>query len=192
MVREILIYPDPVLFKKSNSPTMDKSDDRKVTELTNDLIDTLANANGVAIAAIQVGVTLRVMVLNHGMYYQQMISPTWMAVGDLVDGEEGCLSVPGVRENVKRFDRILVSYWVLNGDNLENKTEELTGLLARAVQHEVEHMDGGIFLNNMPIHKRDSAKQKMKKLHREAKKAGVSAGEYVYGNSGGWIMTRKE
>jgi peptide deformylase len=192
VIREILIYPDYRLMKVSDQTPVDISLEQ-VNDLVADLTDTLANTgNGIAIAAIQIGIPLRVMVLKVDDEYRHMISPMWMGLGDYVDGPEGCLSVPGVVEDIPRFDKVSVSYWAVEGNELALKTEGYTGILARAIQHEVEHMDGGIFLNKMPPHKRDSARQKMKKLHREAKKAGVSPGEYVYGNVGGWALTRKD
>ncbi len=134
--------------------------------LCEDMVDTMTAAHGVGLAANQVGVCLRVITLDTGTEKESapivIINPTIAGLEGEDVAEEGCLSVPGFYESVKRAKKAVVS-----GADVEGKAfqVECTGLLARAVQHEVEHLDGILFIDHLSpvkkqLFKREYGKEK--------------------------------
>lgn len=152
MIRTIKTHPDDVLRRVAQDVD---SITEEIRTLCDDMVDTMAAANGVGLAANQVGVCLRVITLETGTEKESIpvviINPRILGLEGEETAEEGCLSVPGFYESVKRAGKAIVS-----GENLEGRRFEVecTGLLARAVQHEVEHLDGILFIDHLsPIKK---------------------------------------
>ena len=145
MIRPLVTHPDPRLRQRSR--TVDKFDDELRT-LVDDMIDTMRDADGIGLAAVQIGVHLRVAVMEVGdSPLRVMINPQYEAIGEPMPLEEGCLSVPGVQEKGKaRNDRLWVRAQDLNGKPYEFEAE---GLEAACVQHECDHIDGKLYIDRL-------------------------------------------
>lgn len=125
--------------------------DRKIRKLIDDMAQTMYNADGVGLAAPQVGVSLRVIVLDVDDELIELINPIIIKSEGCELGNEGCLSVPGVFGEVERFSEVTVTGLNRYGKNI---TITGTGLLARALQHEIDHLDGILFIEKAKtIHK---------------------------------------
>lgn len=165
----ILRYPDARLHKKAKPVAM--VDDR-IRKLVRDMADTMYEAPGVGLAATQVDVHERVIVIDvseGGRELQVLINPeiTWKSEA-LKTCEEGCLSVPGIYDEVERAERIRFKALDENGQPYEMEAE---GLLAVCVQHEIDHLEGKVFVEYLSPLKRNRIKTKMKKAERELAKA---------------------
>lgn len=140
-------YPDPVLLQKTKKVTHFDSSIRKLAQ---DMLDTMYANNGVGLAAPQIGVSKRLMVIDVAAEDEPktpvvFINPVLVETdGDMV-GLEGCLSFPDVFFEVRRFSRIVVRYQNLSGK--EVKLEAANNLLCRAIQHEMDHLDGQVFID---------------------------------------------
>lgn len=142
-LRAIRLEEDPILRKKSKEIT-DITDRIKV--LLDDMVDTMNDANGVGLAAPQVGILRRAIVVDIGDGPIKMINPEIIGVdGEILD-IEGCLSVPGRSGKVNRPKSIEVKYLDLEGNKMDLKAE---GLLARVICHEVDHLDGILYIDKM-------------------------------------------
>jgi len=159
--RSILEFPSRRLQKKSSKIT----DFDTAARITADLIDTLNVCGGVGLSAPQIGFNERVIFVKTPDFEGEMVNPQIMSAQNLHLLPESCLSLPGIFEQVERFDVVKVQYQVLNG---ETTTREFTGLPAQVVQHEIEHLDGKLILNHMTRLKRSAAIRKIKKLQRKA------------------------
>jgi peptide deformylase len=152
-VLPVLEYNNPILSEKSTLVMSDiKSED--IQNLIKDMHHTLLNYGAIGLAAPQVGVNLRMLVLNVEGKKYTMINPVVSQLSTAVSFEnEGCLSIPGVYKRVRRPMNIVVSYQDENGDNQTSggSTASSGGLFARAVLHEIEHLDGKFFLDNLNI-----------------------------------------
>lgn len=140
-VLPILKVGNPILKKQSNPIS---KIDKNIKKLIQDMFDTMAEAEGVGLAAPQVGENVRLIVLNMGDGPFEIINPVIVdEVGEQV-GVEGCLSVPGFYGDVTRFLQVTVG-----GINSKGKKVKVTGegLLARALQHEIDHLDGVLYLD---------------------------------------------
>ena len=140
-VLPILKVGNPIL---KNQSTPIQKIDKNIRKLIQDMFDTLAEAEGVGLAAPQVGENVRLIVLNMGDGPFEIINPVIIdEVGEQV-GVEGCLSVPGFYGDVTRFLQVTVG-----GINSKGKKVKVTGegLLARALQHEIDHLDGVLYLD---------------------------------------------
>jgi peptide deformylase len=173
MVREILIWPDPVLKKKASAVG-------RVTDATRtlikDLFETMYAADGVGLAAPQVGVLQRVIVLDTTPRQPEskpiaMVNPEIVSTEGTLLYNEGCLSLPGEAEEVERAAEVTVRFLSADGERCEMKAE---GLLAIAIQHETEHLDGVMFVDHVSMLKRELIRKRMKRLKAE-RAAGVSA-----------------
>jgi peptide deformylase len=163
-VLKILTYPDPKLRKKS-SPV--EKIDASVEKLLNDMAETMYHAPGIGLAAPQIGLNLRVCVIDisprdensEGLI--ELINPLIISAEGVQVEEEGCLSIPGFVSEVKRKARVKVSAL-----NREGKPFEMegTGLLARALQHEIDHLDGVLFIDRLTRLKRELLKKKIEKV----------------------------
>jgi len=139
-IREIRKKGDEVLRKKSK-PVKEIND--KVKELIDDMIETMYHANGVGLAAPQVGVLKRICVIDVGEGPIVLINPEKIEESEeQIQDIEGCLSIPGIYGEVKRPERVVVKALNKEGDPY---TVEGTGLLARALCHEMDHLDGILF-----------------------------------------------
>lgn len=119
---------------------------KHVLTLLDDMKETLHAAQGVGLAAPQVGVLRRIAIVEFEDKYYELINPRILKSSGGVIGEEGCLSVPGVRGKVKRPETITVTYLDRAG---KRHKEEITGILARVFCHEIDHLDGVLFVDKM-------------------------------------------
>jgi len=169
-VAKIRIYPDPILQVKAVE--IEKIDGR-VAQLAADMAETMYAAPGVGLAAPQIGVSERLIVVDvkppeGEQELITLINPVIIEAEGRCVEEEGCLSVPEIRENVARSERVLVRGLDLNARQREI---EARGLLARAFQHEIDHLDGILFINRISRLKRGIIQRKMRKLMQEARAA---------------------
>jgi len=164
-IRPVVLYPDPVLLR----PTLpvERFDD-ELRELLRDMADTMYAASGVGLAANQVGVPLRLFVadLSAGESRESLkvfVNPVITERRGSQVGEEGCLSFPDVMLEVERAQGVTVEALDADGKPFSFEAE---GLLARAVQHECEHLDGQVFLRHLSAIKRELIKKQIKKRIR--------------------------
>ena len=163
-VLKILTYPDPKLRGKS-SPV--GKIDGKVEKLLDDMAETMYHAPGIGLAAPQVGLNLRVCVVDisprdeksEGLI--ELINPVIILAEGVQVEEEGCLSIPGFVSEVKRKAKVKVSALNRGGKPFEI---EGTGLLARALQHEIDHLEGILFIDRLSRLKRELLKKKIEKV----------------------------
>lgn len=172
MKRPILIHPDPRL-KKACAPVPDLSDDLRA--LADDMLETMYDAPGIGLAAPQVGVLNRLIVLDcvkeEGAAPRPLImfNPEITARSDEQSTyEEGCLSIPEQYADVTRPAEVSVR-WIDRGGN--PRSEDFTGLWATCVQHEIDHLDGKLFIDYLGAMKRQMITRKMQKLKREKARA---------------------
>lgn len=144
-IRLIRKEPDEVLRKTSREVTV--FDDR-LAQLLDDMYDTMYDAGGVGLAAVQVGILKRAVVVDtreEGERYE-LVNPKLVYKKGEREVSEGCLSVPGVSGYVKRPEKVIVRAQDRHGETFE---VEATGLLAQAFCHEIEHLDGGLFIDKV-------------------------------------------
>ncbi len=141
MLREIVLIGDPIL----KTPTEKvKKVDAQIKKLLADMKDTLYDAHGVGLAAPQVGVGLRICVIDDGHGYEEYINPVIVqASEETEDLSEGCLSIPGYVGLVERAKEVVVEYENAKG---KKKRKKASGLLAQALQHEIDHLDGILYI----------------------------------------------
>lgn len=135
-IRNIIKVGDEVLTKKSKSVDVI---DKKILTLLDDMVETMKDAEGIGLAAVQVGVLKRVVVIQIEDKLYELINPVIIEEEGEVAGHEGCLSLPGVDAEVKRPQRVLVEALDRNGNK---QRIEGTDLLARALCHEIDHLNG--------------------------------------------------
>ena len=136
---KVVLTGDPVLRRIAH-PVKEVNDNIK--KLMNNMAETMYHAKGVGLAAPQVGISKRVIVVDIGEGLFKLVNPEIVASSGIQDGAEGCLSLPDVVGNVKRSERVTVKALDENGDEV---TIEATGYLARAFQHEIDHLNDIIF-----------------------------------------------
>jgi peptide deformylase len=168
MIRPILKYGDSTLHAKARPVDAVTAD---VDRLIDDMIETMYAAPGVGLAATQVGVPLRIFVVDISVGRDPnglitMINPEFVERDGVQLEEEGCLSVPGFNATVMRPMRVVIAGLDRHGDPLR---VEGTGLLARAFQHEIDHLDGTLFVDRLRGIKRDLIVRKIQKLTRAGK-----------------------
>jgi len=142
-IQEIRLFGDPVLVTPA-SPVIDF--DKEIRKLVKDLTDTMIDAPGAGLAAPQIGVPLRVFVWDVDEELGHLINPSLDLSEDLQDGEEGCLSFPSLSYPTKRAMRVVAKGWNMHGEPV---TVEGSELLARAIQHETDHLDGIVFIDRL-------------------------------------------
>ena len=145
-IRNIRVEGDPILYKKSKEVTEMTNRNR---ELINDMIDTMYEANGVGLAAPQVGVLKRIVVIDvseEGDSPIILINPRIVEMDGSQTGAEGCLSVPGKSGTVTRANHVKVEAL---DENMEPFEIEGTELLARALQHEIDHLEGVLYTSKV-------------------------------------------
>ena len=166
MIRSILIHPDPRL-KKACDPVDAITGD--IRDLANDMLETMYDAPGIGLAAPQVGAMVRVMVMDcikdGPPRPMVLVNPkvVW-ASEDLGSYEEGCLSIPDQYAEVRRPAEVRVEWLGLDG---AVQSEQFAGLWATCVQHEIDHLDGKLFIDYLGPLKRQMITRKMEKLKRE-------------------------
>lgn len=161
---EILEFPDPRLRTRAEPV---ENVDAGITQLADDMLETMYAANGIGLAATQVDVHKRVVVIDVSDSRDQplvMINPELELLGEIVPSDEGCLSVPGYYEAVTRHERVLLRAM----DRLGNPYElEADGLLAICIQHECDHLLGKLFVDYLSTLKRQRIRKKLEKRQRQ-------------------------
>jgi peptide deformylase len=166
-IRRILTVPDPVL--KQRSQPVEAVDDG-VRALMDDMLETMYAAPGIGLAAIQIGVPKRVIVMDLAREGEEpqpryFVNPEIVEANDeLLPYEEGCLSVPDIYDEVERPSRVRIRYLNYRGEPVEEVAE---GLYAVCIQHELDHLNGVLFIDHLSRLKRQRAIQKVKKAERE-------------------------
>lgn len=163
-ILKILQYPDPRLHKIARK--VDRVDEG-IRKLVGDMAETMYAASGVGLAATQVDVHLQVIVVDVSEQHNQLmvfINPEIIASGGEEECEEGCLSVPGIYETVRRAERVTVRALNENGDPV---TVEAEGFLAVCLQHEIDHLRGKVFVEYLSQLKQTRIRSKLKKRLRE-------------------------
>jgi peptide deformylase len=167
-LRDILVVPDPIL--KKVSARVDVVDDA-LRALMDDMLETMYAAPGIGLAAIQVGVPKRVIVMDIARQDEPpapryFVNPEILwASEETAPYEEGCLSVPDIYDEVERPAKVKIRYRNYNGDEIE---EDAEGLFAVCIQHEMDHLDGVLFIDHLSRLKREQAVKKVKKQAKAA------------------------
>ncbi len=169
MILPIYVYGQPVLRMEAEDITPDYPN---LKELLTNMYETMERADGIGLAAPQVGLPIRVVVVNLDVmsddmpefkgYRRAFINPYILeTAGEMVSMEEGCLSLPGVHESVKRPDKIHVTYL----DEEMNKHDEwVEGFLARVMQHEFDHLGGTMFIDHLSSLRKQMIKGKLNNM----------------------------
>jgi peptide deformylase len=165
-LRKILTFPSPELKQKSVDV---ENIDGQIDQLATDMVETMYDAPGVGLAAPQVGIAKRMIVLDvnteePGKDLLKLINPVIVEGHGSVLWEEGCLSVIDYTAEVKRSAEVLVRAWTPDQKEIEIEAD---GLLAVALQHEIDHLDGKLFIDRLSSLKRDLYKRKLKKILRD-------------------------
>jgi peptide deformylase len=160
-VLDLHILGSPVL-REASKPVAVVDDE--VRQFIGDLFETMHAARGVGLAANQVGVARRVAVVEADMERLVLVNPRIVEASGDETAEEGCLSIPDIYGDVTRPDRVVVEALDENGASYRR---ELTGLPARAVQHEIDHLDGILFLDHLSLFKRRRLLTKWRKDHAD-------------------------
>ena len=168
MIRPILKYGDDVLHQEAQ-PVVDLT--AEIDRLIDDMIDTMYAAPGIGLAAPQIGVSLRIFVVDVSVGRERdglmvMINPSFVEREGMQLEDEGCLSVPDFNATVVRPARAVVKALDRTGAEYQR---DGTGLLARAFQHEMDHLDGTLFVDRLRGIKRDMILRRIRKLSRAGK-----------------------
>ncbi len=174
MIREIVVYPDKRLKFISKEIEVFNG---ALHDLLDDMYETMRAKNGVGLAAIQVGVDQRVLIINvpleveDGEHDQpkkntlEMINPVIIEKDGTEKFQEGCLSIPGVYEDIERAKHVKVEYFDRDGNK---QSIEDDGFLAVAMQHEIDHLDGKVFIEKLSYIKRKKFEKEWKRRLKEA------------------------
>jgi len=168
MLRTVLTFPDKTL--KSRSLPVEQFD-ADLASLLEDMYETMIRNNGVGLAAVQVGVPKRVLVIclpdeegeQHVEERIEVVNPEILHGEGSIVYQEGCLSVPEYYDDVERYNRIIVRFQDRHG---AEKTMEAEGFLAVAFQHEIDHLEGRLFVERLPLLKRKKFEKEWKKRIR--------------------------
>jgi peptide deformylase len=171
MIREILVYPNKKLKEISIEV---ESFDEELHSLLEDMKETMYAKEGIGLAAIQIGVAKRVLIINladedgnqNPEELVEVINPVIIEGDGKIVYQEGCLSVPTFYEEVERFEKIKVRYYDRNGNKIEKNLE---GLMAIAFQHESDHLNGKLFIEKLSYLKRKKFEKSWKKKLKERK-----------------------
>ncbi len=157
------VIPDPVLYKETQIVTIF---DDKLKELLSDMRIFMHEYNGIGLSANQIGVSKRIAIVmpEDEKSIMTFINPKIISTSNqMCDFEEGCLSIPGIYYNVKRPDSIEIEYQDEQGNKKQLKAENL---LARILFHEIDHLDGKVFIDHLSRLKKNFVENKFKKLQR--------------------------
>ena len=160
---KIHIYGDPVLRQKAQ-PVEEITPE--IETLVQDMVETMRENEGIGLSANQVGELRRILVVDMTLFDENLPPLALLNIeisdpGDTQVQEEGCLSIPGVREDVERPDQITVSFMALDGSR---QTITCSGLLSRVIQHENDHLDGVMFVDKIAPFRRTLLASKLKKM----------------------------
>ncbi len=166
MIRDIITYPDKRLWQKSSDI---KEFNKELHTLLDDMYETMIDKQGIGLAAIQIAVPLNVLVINlvneeSGKQEKdellEVINPKIVEKKGKIIYQEGCLSVPGFYEDVERFEEICVSFYDRFGNKIK---KDFSGLFAIAMQHEMDHLAGHLFIEKISYTKRKKFEKEYKK-----------------------------
>jgi len=178
MILPIVAYGDPVLRKKAADITKDYP---KLTELIDNMWETMYGAHGVGLAAPQIGLAIRLFVIDASPFAddeelteedrKQLTDFKQIFINPVIEEEtgdewpfnEGCLSIPDVREDVSRNENIVITYY---DANFEKRTEEYSGIAARVIQHEYDHIEGILFTDKLSGLKKRLLKGKLSNISK--------------------------
>lgn len=166
---EINKFPDKIL-KQKTLPV--ENLDSFTQHLIDNMIETMHFARGIGLAANQVGVSKRLCVVDMSVKEDKgqlivIVNPVIVEKEGMIDAEEGCLSIPGYMTSIKRPEKVFIKGISREGKDIEM---EATGLLARVFQHEIDHLDGFLFIDRMSPIRREFFKRRYKKFLQETKK----------------------
>lgn len=167
-VLDILWFPDPRL--REIAQPVDSIDD-SLQNFIDDMFETMYKAPGVGLAATQIGVAKRVAVMDCSENKDEpivMINPEIVAREEPVEMDEGCLSVPEHYDRVTRYNRVTLRARDRHGEPYELEAE---GLLAQCIQHEIDHLDGGLYIDQLSRLKRERVRRRLEKAKRLEEKA---------------------
>lgn len=168
-VLDVLSYPNSLLKQKSLQV---QNFDSALHTLLDDMLETMKARSGVGLAAVQVGVLQRVLLVlipreddcQYDEDLLEVINPVILHKEGEISWNEGCLSVPGFYEEVLRYENIILGYQDRFGDS---KQIELSGFKAVAIQHEMDHLDGILFIDRLSLLKRKKFEKEYKRLKKE-------------------------
>lgn len=171
MILNIVTYPD----KRLKTPSLDvDSFDEGLHTFLDDMYDTMIHKNGIGLAAIQVANPIRALILcvpdedgnQHRDSLLEIINPRIVNSSGSTLYQEGCLSVPGFYEDIERYDTLTLCYQDRHGGSC---TLEATDLLCIAIQHEIDHLEGKLFIEKLPYHRRKKFEKEYKKFLKDKK-----------------------
>ncbi len=169
MIRDVITYPNPLLRTKSHDVV---KFDNELHTLLDDMYETMLSHEGVGLAAIQVSIPLNVLIINapdeENMQEKEnlieAINPKITYKNGVQIFTEGCLSVPGFNEDIKRAQDIIVEYYDRNGNKIILETSDF---LAVAWQHELDHLEGHLFIEKLSLNKRKKFEKDWKRALKE-------------------------
>lgn len=160
----IYVYEAPILRKKSNEVEIF---DEELKNTLEEMVKTMKLAKGIGLAANQVGIDKRFFVLGIEDEVYKIVNPEILEFSEeLVEYEEGCLSIPGIFRNVIRPEKIKVRYFNENGEKIETTYE---GIISRAFQHEFDHLDGVLFIDKISPLSRNLIRKKLEVMKKNSK-----------------------
>ena len=169
MIYPIVLYGSSVLRKKADEIKRDETD---VKKLSDDMFETMENADGIGLAAPQIGISKRIFVVDGTMledekmknFKKVFINPKIISEsGEDWGFEEGCLSIPSIRENISRKTDIEITYF---DENWNQFTDHFDGMRARVIQHEYDHIQGKLFTDYLPSLKRKLIANKLNEISK--------------------------
>ncbi|MCK4570844.1 peptide deformylase [Candidatus Bipolaricaulota bacterium] len=161
-IMDIRTFGDSVLRRKAETVAVIDDDIRGICQL---MVEVMIRENGVGLAAPQIGISKRIFVLDVDDEFHILINPELVELSEeVVETKEGCLSVPGVDAVVTRSTRAVVEGLNLNGEHVRLEGE---GLIARAIQHEMDHLNGNLFLDQLSTARRQSLIKEYQRVKRE-------------------------
>ena len=171
MILPIVAYGDPVLHKRAAEISKEFE---KLDKLIDDMFETMHNAKGVGLAAPQIGKSIRLFIVDATPFAEEhpeaedfvqvFINPQIMEEsGKTWEFNEGCLSLPGIRDDVSRKEKLVIRYY---DEDFEFYEEEFDGVVARIIQHEYDHIEGKMFIERLPVLRRSLLKGKLKDVSR--------------------------
>lgn len=169
MIYPIILYGSSVLRKKADEIKRDETD---VKKLSDDMFETMENADGIGLAAPQIGISKRIFVVDGTMledekmknFKKVFINPKIISEsGEDWGFEEGCLSIPSIRENISRKTDIEITYF---DENWNQFTDHFDGMRARVIQHEYDHIQGKLFTDYLPSLKRKLLANKLNEISK--------------------------
>ncbi len=161
VLRTILTYPDAILRRKARDV---ENIDSRVVKLAEDMAETMYLSRGIGLAAPQVGESLNLIVVDVGDHLIELYNPRIACAENLFLAQEGCLSVPEIMLDIKRAEKLVVEGIDRGGKAV---TLEAEGLLARVLQHEIDHLLGTLIIDRISPVKRQLIRGKLKNLCRE-------------------------